>query len=119
MWHKSIAAHAAHASKQSSTSKHSHYPWPIADLPPSISKEVSSLPAREARAINDQPDLDLLYFEPYVPGYLAKQLFEFLRAELPFYRVEYDIKRGGIQTHIRTPRFVGVGPRERGGQVSK
>ena len=59
-----------------------------------------------SKEINDQPDLDLLYFEPFVPGYLAKPMFEFLRSELPFYRVEYDIKRGGISTHIRTPRYV-------------
>ncbi|KAG6031683.1 hypothetical protein E4U41_007481 [Claviceps citrina] len=39
---------------------------------------------------------------------MAKQLFEFLRAELPFYRVEYDIKRGGVQTHIKTPRWTTV-----------
>lgn len=54
--------------------------------------------------INNQPDLDLLYFEPYIPGYLAKSFFEFLRAELPFYRVEYTIKRGPTETKIRTPR---------------
>lgn len=85
-------------------STHLNYPCPILQLAPSISKELSSLPARPGREINDQPDLDLLYFEPYVPSYLAKDLFEFLRAELPFYRVEYDINRGGIKTHIRTPR---------------
>jgi hypothetical protein len=67
---------------------------------------MTSLPARPGKAINDQPDLDLLYFEPYIPTYMSKDLFEFLRAELPFYRVEYDIKRGGIQTHIVTPRYV-------------
>lgn len=56
--------------------------------------------------INDQPDLDLLYFEPYIPGYLSRDLFGFLRSELPFYRVEYNIKRGGIETQVRTPRQV-------------
>ncbi|KAF5527122.1 DNA oxidative demethylase ALKBH2 [Colletotrichum aenigma] len=89
-------------------STHPNYPCPISELAPSISKELSSLPARLGREINDQPDLDLLYFEPYVPSYLAKDLFEFLRAELPFYRVEYDINRGGIKTHIRTPRWTTV-----------
>jgi hypothetical protein len=49
-----------------------------------------------------------MYFEPYIPGYIAKPLFEFLRSELPYYRVEYDIKRGGISTHIRTPRYVSI-----------
>ncbi|KAG6001901.1 hypothetical protein E4U21_003651 [Claviceps maximensis] len=91
-----------------STSQHVSYPHPISILPASLSREISSLPARPGRHINDQPDLDLLYFEPYIPSYMAKQLFEFLRAELPFYRVEYDIKRGGIQTHIKTPRWTTV-----------
>lgn len=58
--------------------------------------------------MTDQPDLDLLYFEPYVPRSSARQLFEFLRSSLPFYRVEYDINRGGISTHIRTPRWTTV-----------
>ncbi|KAI8308767.1 hypothetical protein K4K61_002392 [Colletotrichum sp. SAR11_59] len=89
-------------------STHPNYPCPIVELASSISKELSSLPARPGREINDQPDLDLLYFEPYVPSYLAKDLFEFLRAELPFYRVEYDINRGGVKTHIRTPRWTTV-----------
>ncbi|KAG5976027.1 hypothetical protein E4U55_007513 [Claviceps digitariae] len=91
-----------------STSQHPSYPHPINNLPASLSKAISSLPARPGRQINDQPDLDLLYFEPYIPSPLAKQLFEFLRAQLPFYRVEYDIKRGGIQTHIKTPRWTTV-----------
>lgn len=54
------------------------------------------------RAVNDQPDLDLLYFEPYIPRGTERVLFEFLRSQLPFYRVEYDISRGGISTHIRS-----------------
>ncbi|KAG6044566.1 hypothetical protein E4U17_000509 [Claviceps sp. LM77 group G4] len=90
------------------TSQHASYPHPINMLPDSLHKEISSLPARPGRQINDQPDLDLLFFEPFVPSYMAKQLFEFLRADLPFYRVEYDIKRGGIQTHITTPRWTTV-----------
>ncbi|TDZ74356.1 DNA oxidative demethylase ALKBH2 [Colletotrichum trifolii] len=89
-------------------STHTNYPCPISELPATISKEVSSLPARPGREINDQPDQDLVYFEPYVPSYLAKDVFDFLRAELPFYRVEYDINRGGIKTHIRTPRWTTV-----------
>ncbi|TFB04209.1 DNA oxidative demethylase ALKBH2 [Trichoderma ghanense] len=94
-------------------SQHSKYPFPIAELPASISKDLSSLPARPPRAINNEPDLDLLYFEPYVPDYLARQLFQFLRAELPYYKVEYQIRRGGIATQIRTPRQVLVYPPQR------
>ncbi|KAI9172021.1 DNA oxidative demethylase ALKBH2 [Paramyrothecium foliicola] len=91
-------------------SYHKQYPFPIKNLPSSLSRELQSLPARPGTVINDQPDLDLLYFEPYVPGYLAKDLFEFLRSELPFYRVEYKIRRGGIETQIRTPRSVDMIP---------
>ncbi|KAF6837368.1 DNA repair family protein [Colletotrichum musicola] len=96
------------AAESAGESTHPNYPHSIKNLPPSLSKELSSLPARPGLEIADQPDLDLLYFEPYVPTYLAKELFSFLRAELPFYRVEYDINRGGVKTHIRTPRYTTV-----------
>jgi hypothetical protein len=89
---------------QITTSQHHTYPFAITDFPASISKELSSLPARPARAINNEPDLDLLYYEPYIPEYLARQIFQHLRSELPFYKVEYKIKRGGIETEVRTPR---------------
>ncbi|PTB37018.1 uncharacterized protein TrAFT101_007129 [Trichoderma asperellum] len=88
--------------------QHIEYPFPITDFPASISKELSSLPARPARAINNEPDLDLLYYEPYIPEYLTRQIFQHLRAELPFYKVEYQIKRGGIETQVRTPRWTTV-----------
>lgn len=35
-------------------------------------------------------------------------MFTFLRAELPFYRVKYSIKRGGVETNINTPRYTTV-----------
>ncbi|KAL2756780.1 hypothetical protein ACRALDRAFT_2026782 [Sodiomyces alcalophilus JCM 7366] len=89
-------------------SKHRHYPYPILDLPVSISQGISSLPARQGKEIKNQPNLDLLYFEPYIPRDLARDLFAFLRSELPFYRVEYKINRGGIQTDVRTPRYTTV-----------
>ena len=60
------------------------------------------------RAINNQADLDLVYYEPYIPKYLEREVFQFLRKELPFYRVEYKIKRYGVETDIRTPRFTTV-----------
>ncbi|KAK8114249.1 Clavaminate synthase-like protein [Apiospora kogelbergensis] len=94
-------------------STHLAYPFPISHLPPALAAELPSWPASLGRAINDQPNIDLLYFEPYVArglggGGNARSLFEFLRAELPFYRVEYDINRGGTSTHIRTPRWTTV-----------
>ncbi|KAJ8129922.1 hypothetical protein O1611_g3709 [Lasiodiplodia mahajangana] len=89
-------------------STHVSYPFPISRLPDALEIELSGPPARDARVIADQPDLDLWYFEPYFPRHAARQIFEFLRAELPFYRVEYDMVRGGIKTHIRTPRWTTV-----------
>jgi hypothetical protein len=49
----------------------------------------------EGKAINNQPDLDLLYFRPFIPQSMEQALFEFLRSELFFYRVQYTIKRFG------------------------
>lgn len=54
--------------------------------------------------MNSQPDLDLLYFSPYIPKDAVRDLFEFLRQELFFYRVKYNIKRGPVETQINTPR---------------
>ncbi|KAI0194538.1 hypothetical protein F4808DRAFT_336763 [Astrocystis sublimbata] len=88
--------------------KHASYPFPIPHLPDGLEAEVSCEPERPGRVMNDQPDLDLLYFDPYIPRHAGKQLFAFLRAELPFYRVEYDIARGPTKTHIRTPRWTTV-----------
>jgi len=89
-------------------STHPTYPHPIARLPPSISEALNFVPAADARAINDQPDLDLLYYAPYIPKTIHRELFRFLRASLPFYRVCYTIKRGPVETEIRTPRFTTV-----------
>ncbi|KAH7035355.1 uncharacterized protein B0I36DRAFT_91453 [Microdochium trichocladiopsis] len=89
-------------------SEHDSYPFPIAHLPQHIKAELSSLPSSLERVINDQPDLDLVYYEPYIPRSSAKDLFYHLRSSLPFYRVEYDIQRGGFSTHIRTPRWTTV-----------
>ncbi|TQV95873.1 hypothetical protein V2A60_001043 [Cordyceps javanica] len=93
-----------------STSKHSAYPFDIANLPASLDKELSppNIPEKPGQTMDDKQELDLLYFDPFVPKPQARQLFEFLRAELPFYRVEYKIKRGGIETDIRTPRWTTV-----------
>ncbi|KAF7959914.1 hypothetical protein EAE96_001517 [Botrytis aclada] len=88
--------------------RHPTYPFPIPCLPSPISLELSSFPSTIGKEINDQADLDLLYFEPYIPKYLERKVFQFLRSELPFYRVEYDIKRGGVSTHIKTPRWTTV-----------
>lgn len=91
--------------KERKFTRHLTYPFPIPFFPLSISSELSSFPSTIGKEINNQADLDLLYFEPYIPKYLERQVFQFLRSELPFYRVEYDINRGGISTHIKTPRY--------------
>lgn len=90
-------------------SNHPTYPFPIPNLPSHIEIGLThGTPAREPRTITNQPDLDLLYFQPYIPRATANELFKFLRAELPFYRVQYSIKRGGHETTINTPRYTTV-----------
>ncbi|KAF4993734.1 hypothetical protein FGRMN_6261 [Fusarium graminum] len=95
-------------SEETTFSKHQHYPHPIRNLPLSLSKELATLPEQPGKEIDNQPDLDLLYFEPFIAAPVSRRIFEFLRAELPFYRVEYKIKRGGVETQIRTPRWTTV-----------
>ncbi|KAJ5667742.1 uncharacterized protein N7477_006312 [Penicillium maclennaniae] len=88
---------------------HFSYPIPIPQLPSHISVSLEhGTPAREGRSITNQPDLDLLYFQPYITQTTANELFRFLRRELPFYRVQYNIKRGGVETSINTPRYTTV-----------
>ena len=89
-------------------SKHSTYPFPVPQLPLHIGDALGFAPATEGKVINDQPDLDLLYFQPYLTKEIVKDLFDFLRSELFFYRVQYKIKRGPIETQINTPRFTTV-----------
>lgn len=88
---------------------HASYPIPIPQLPSHITVSLEhGTPAREGRSITNQPDLDLLYFQPYITQTTANELFKFLRRELPFYRVQYNIKRGGVETSINTPRYTTV-----------
>ncbi|KAL8727128.1 MAG: hypothetical protein Q9166_006261 [cf. Caloplaca sp. 2 TL-2023] len=90
------------------TSSHTTYPFPIPHLPVHLVEKLSETPAVEGRVINDQPDLDLLYFQPFVSKDSEKDLFQFLRNQLFFYRVQYKIKRGGVETQINTPRYTTV-----------
>lgn len=92
------------ATTNSNFSRHANYPFPLPYLPSEIYDFLPGLPAAEGREIHDQPDLDLLYFQPYIPRCIERLLFEFLRRELFFYRVQYKIKRGSIETQINTPR---------------
>lgn len=89
-------------------SSHPSYPFSLPHLPSSIRETLNFVPASDGRGINNQPDLDLLYFQPYIPSEITQKLFEFLRRELFFYRVKYTIKRGPTETLINTPRFTTV-----------
>ncbi|KAI4129891.1 MAG: hypothetical protein LQ341_006521 [Variospora aurantia] len=91
-----------------STSNHPTYPFPVPYLPTHILDQLCESPSAEGQAINDQPDLDLLYFQPFVARRVEKDLFDFLRGQLFFYRVQYKIRRGGMETQINTPRYTTV-----------
>ncbi|KAJ9657021.1 hypothetical protein H2198_004621 [Neophaeococcomyces mojaviensis] len=89
----------------------SHPSWPslIADLPKGISDSIEELLlTASGKAINNQPHLDLLYFQPLIPQPTADELFRFLRSSLPFYRVKYTINRFGKSLDINTPRYTTV-----------
>lgn len=70
--------------------------------------EHLTAPATEAKVINDQPDLDLLCFQPYIPKDAQNGLFKLPGRELFFYRVQYMIKCGSAETQISTPRYTTV-----------
>ncbi|KAI9714046.1 MAG: hypothetical protein M1820_000776 [Bogoriella megaspora] len=100
-------SHAVEASTDL-PSKHETYPFPVAQLPAPITDDLGFVPAMEGRPINDRLDLDIVYYQPYIPKEIEKDLFQFLRRELFFYRVRYNIKRGPVETQINTPRFTTV-----------
>ncbi|KAF2210834.1 hypothetical protein CERZMDRAFT_113003 [Cercospora zeae-maydis SCOH1-5] len=89
-------------------SEHATYPFPVPHLPSSLRELLNFVPAAEGQLIRDQPDLDLVHYTPFIPKDAQKDLFEFLRQELFFYRVKYNIKRGPVETAINTPRFTTV-----------
>lgn len=89
-------------------STHSTYPFAVPHLPTEIVETLNFAPADEGKIINDKPDLDLLYFQPYIQKEISRDFFEFLRSELFFYRVKYTIKRGPTETLINTPRYTTV-----------
>jgi hypothetical protein len=80
----------------------------VPQLPTALADALDFSPAAEGQSIKDKPDLDLLYFKPYVAKDAASDLYQFLRDELFFYRVQYKIKRGLVQTDINTPRYTTV-----------
>jgi alkylated DNA repair dioxygenase AlkB len=89
-------------------SEHAAYPFAIPHLPAPFMEQLGFAPAEDGKLMNDQLDLDMVYYQPYIPSAIAPGVFEFLRQELPFYRVQYNITRGNVQTQINTPRFTTV-----------
>ena len=84
-------------------SAHPTYPFPIPALPQQVFDNMK--PSKEPRILNDGVDLDLLCYEPYMTATVARDYGEFVRRELPFYRVQYKINRFGKETEINTPRY--------------
>lgn len=90
-------------------SSHTTYPFAIPQLPPSLCDSLSEVPSlKDGKCIADQPHLDLVYFQNYIPKGAEADLFDFLRENLFFYRVQYKIKRGPVETQINTPRYTTV-----------
>lgn len=102
---KKLTEETSHHMHVGPPSTHPTYPFPVPQLPDTLSEALSSSPTNAGRVINDQPDLNLIYFEPYFSASVAKNLFEFLRRELFFYRVVYKINRFGKETEVNTPRL--------------
>ncbi|KAJ9110249.1 hypothetical protein QFC19_001652 [Naganishia cerealis] len=84
---------------------HRNYPFPIPSLPAHICQTIAASPVKQPKTINHLPHLDLLSFEPYLDAKVSREYGEFLRRELPFYRVEYKLTRFGKVTDIMTPRY--------------
>ncbi|KAK3078931.1 hypothetical protein LTS18_006260 [Coniosporium uncinatum] len=87
---------------------HPTYPFPVPSLPDTIIEKLNTSPAGSSKRINDQPDLDLLYHHSFIHKDIARDLFDFLRQHLFFYRVHYKIKRGPSEHSISTPRYTTV-----------
>ncbi|MCJ1280902.1 hypothetical protein MMC26_000219, partial [Xylographa opegraphella] len=49
------------------SSNHPTYPYPIPHFPLHLTNALVEVPAADGKEINDKPDLDLLYFQPFIP----------------------------------------------------
>lgn len=96
-------------------STHTSYPFPIPCFPAELElasrkigrncKDEEEKNEIEPVYMNESDGLEILYYRPFLNGAVAKELFLFLRKELPFYRVEYKINRSGVETLVKTPRL--------------
>lgn len=108
------------ASSSPGSSTHTTYPFPIPYFPADLElasrkigknhkdeedKNEEDKNEIEPVYMNESDDLEILYYRPFLNSAVAKELFLFLRKELPFYRVEYKINRSGVETLVRTPRL--------------
>ncbi|KAB8356375.1 hypothetical protein FH972_023959 [Carpinus fangiana] len=97
-------------------STHLSYPHSIPAFPRSLELALEGIPAKPSTALkppegspeSHRADLDAHYYRPLIPRATSLAVFTFLRRELPFYRVNYDIKRGPNITRINTPRYTTV-----------
>ncbi|KAF2705071.1 DNA repair family protein [Pleomassaria siparia CBS 279.74] len=90
---------------------HASYPFAVPYLPTPFALQLAEAPAQEdIKVMNnaEYPDLDIVINRPYIHNAIVGGVFEFLRQELFFYRVIYNINRGGIETTVRTPRYTTV-----------
>lgn len=64
---------------------HSSYPFPIIAIDVDLYTALKeATPDKTPKAINNQPNLDLLYYEPFIPKSAADEYFKFLRRGLLF-----------------------------------
>jgi hypothetical protein len=76
---------------------HQTYPYPIPSPSAHLTTALSERGDVKRKEINDQPNLDLVYYKPFRAKGVERGLFEYLRAVSFFYRVRYSIKRRGVR----------------------
>ncbi|KNC79850.1 hypothetical protein SARC_07773 [Sphaeroforma arctica JP610] len=91
-------------------SSHPTYQFAIPQLPNSITESLEhAIPSLDnGKRVDDQPHLDLVHFHRYLPRGIEASIFDFLRENLFFYRVQYAKKFGNKEMQINTPRYTTV-----------
>ena len=92
--------------KQKQKHDRSLFTYPFLDPYPTPTFPIQTS-AKERRAIDDKPDLDLIYITSFIPSPCDLSLYTFLLNTLPWYRVEYS-KQIDRQVQIVTPRYTTV-----------
>ncbi|KAJ3032010.1 hypothetical protein HK097_005391, partial [Rhizophlyctis rosea] len=73
-------------------------------IPPPTFSIPAGISPHPARPIKKKPDLDLLYFKPFLTPSFSKTLYNYLLDSLPWHRVQYRTR--GME--ITTPRYTTV-----------